>query len=87
MLDSDIQPVIENKNYEFTSDSNGLITFVYSDKYLWNNKNFTIAFDKQVNEILIGKYEKYSNGSLKIPTSNSALASAIQTKKLDYNSE
>ena len=79
--------MIENKNYEFTSDSNGFITFVYSDKYLWTNKKFTISFDKQVSEILIAKYERNSNGSVKIPTANTSLASAVQTKQLSYTSE
>lgn len=79
--------MIENANYEFTSDKDGFVVFAYSDKYLWNDKKFTLNFGQQMNEILIGKYEKLSNGSLKIPTVADSLAYITQAKTLDYNSE
>ncbi len=39
-------------------------------------------FDSQMNDILIDKYYKYPNGSIKIPTINDSLAYITQAKKL-----
>lgn len=36
-----------------TSDDNGDVMFVFSDKYLWEDKGFTVKFDKVMSEISI----------------------------------
>jgi len=49
LLDSDIQPVITNVNYEIESDKNGSVFVVFSDKYMWTDKKFTVSFSQQMN--------------------------------------
>ena len=59
---------------------------VFSDKYLWNDRKFSINFDQQMNEIIVDKYQTNPNGSIKYPTAESYMAYASQTHELKYSS-
>lgn len=55
---------------------------MFSDKYLWNDKKFTIHFDETMKEIIIDKYQKDQNGSVITPTIATSLAYITSAKKL-----
>lgn len=76
--------MIENANYELMSDENGMIMVAYSDKYLWREKRFTVRFDEVVNEIVIDKYERLANGTIKQPAISTAMAYITQAKQLEF---
>ncbi len=59
-----------------------MILFVFSDRFLWKDKKFTVVFDETMSEIVIGKYQKSADGSIIQPTINSSLAYITQSRRL-----